>query len=585
MSRSRSSVVAALATTAALLLPAASALAAAPPAPAPTYTAPLTTTPANTAPTNTAPTNTAPPAAASGQTGEQRLLLAVDAADQDIVERRVVALGGSVSHRLPLVATLAVTVPERTAPLVAGIPGVRNVSPDGKARVLGSATDGGPASVYRGVVGSDKAESADGADGRGVGVAVIDTGISDVPDLADRIRPVADNSGELRPCMNFSGESDCRDSYGHGTFVAGLIAGNGAASGGEERGTAPGAHLVSVKVAGRDGSSDVSTILAAIQWVVSYKDQYGIRVLNLSLGTDSTQSYRTDPLNFAVERAWAAGITVVVAAGNLGPTAGSVTKPADDPFVLSVGAVDDRGTPGLGDDMLPNFSSRGPTAADGVLKPDVVAPGAHLLSLRSPGSRLETEFPGAGPYRRGSGTSMSAAVVSGAVAVMLQMNPALTPDRIKFALMDTAAGAAADEPTAVGAGEPSAYRAVRSAGPGIANVGVAPSNGLGRLDLSRGSMTLQTNDLLGGTLGVGMTAQLLLWQPTVYTGTTWSTLSWRLSPWVSAPWPGTVWQGKNWQGKNWQGKNWQGASWYGQPDTRATYGRDTQGSASYGAWD
>ena len=158
---------------------------------------------------------------------------------------------------------------------------------------------------------------------------------------------------------------------------------------------------------------------------MSYKDQYGIRVLNLSLGTDSSQSYRVDPLNYAVERAWAAGLTVVVAAGNLGPTAATVTKPADDPFVLSVGAVDDRGTPGLGDDMLPDFSSRGPTAADGLSKPDLVAPGGHLISLRAPGSAIDTDFPPAspGPYRRGSGTSMATGVVSGVVALMFQMQP------------------------------------------------------------------------------------------------------------------------------------------------------------------
>jgi serine protease AprX len=354
---------------------------------------------------------------------------------------------------------------------------------------------------------------------------------------------------------------------------------------------APAADLISVKVAGRDGSSDVSTILAAIQWVVSYRDAYNIRVLNLSLGTDSSQSYRVDPLNFAVERAWAAGITVVVAAGNLGPGGGSVTKPADDPFVVSVGAVDDRGTPGLGDDMLPDFSSRGPTIADGLAKPDLVAPGGRVLSLRSPGSTIDTQFPPAtnGAYRRASGTSMAAGMVSGLAAIVLQMNPTMTPDRLKFALMETAAGAASFDRVAVGAGVPSAYRAATQAPDGLANVGLERSNGLGRLDLSRGSVLVQSDGLLPVTLGATSTAQLLLWQPTAFTTSTWNTLSWRLSPFAMTAWPGTEWagknwQGKNWQGKNWQGKNWQGASWYEQHDETADYGTGGDGSASYGAW-
>jgi serine protease AprX len=447
--------------------------------------------------------------------------------------------------------------------------------------------------VFRKVVGSDDAANKAGADGSGVGVAVIDTGIADVPDLAGRVLPIVDGTGATRPCLNLSGESDCQDSYGHGTFVAGLIAGTGASSGGAQRGVAPGAHLVSIKVAGRDGSSDVSTILAAIQWAVSYKDQYGIRVLNLSLGTDSSQSYRVDPLNYAVERAWAAGLTVVVAAGNLGPTSGSVTKPADDPFVISVGAVDDRGTAGLGDDKLPDFSSRGPTVADGLSKPDLVAPGAHLLSLRSPGSAIDSEFPPSnpGPYRRGSGTSMATAVVSGVAALMLQMEPTMVPDRVKFALTNTAGGAASTNPEAVGAGEPSAYRAVTQAGPGMANSGVARSNGLGRLDLSRGSVSVGSVDVPSTVLGTTMTAQLALWQPLAFITSAWTATSWRVAPLAGPAWPGTVWasgsdvQGKNWQGKNWQGKNWQGAQWYGEHDDGAAYGRDGQGSASYGAWD
>src|SRR5581483_4354015 len=177
--------------------------------------------------------------------------------------------------------------------------------------------------------------------------------------------------------------------------------------------------------------------------------------LNLSLGTDSTQSYRIDPLDYAVEQAWKAGITVVVAASNRGPGAGTISKPADDPFVLTVGAVDDNGTVTTADDSVPDFSSRGPTAADGLAKPDVVAPGAHLVSLAAPGATITQEFPPVGmpaPYRRGSGTSFATGVVSGLVADMLSANPSWTPDRVKYALMSTAAPDASSDRMADGDG-------------------------------------------------------------------------------------------------------------------------------------
>src|SRR5438876_1038386 len=224
--------------------------------------------------------------------------------------------------------------------------------------------------------------------------AVIDSRLLAVPrgEMHVTVHDDLDLLHPSKPCENLSGESSCNDSYGHGTFIAGIIAGNGTSSNGAYKGIAPAAKLVSVKVAGADGSADVSNVLAAIQWVVSFKDRYGIKVLNLSLGTDSTQSYRVDPLNYAVERAWDAGIVVVVSASNRGPAAGTISKPGDDPLVVTVGAVDDMGTPGLGDDQLPNFSSHGPTAADGLAKPDLAAPGAHIVSLRAPGSARDTQF-------------------------------------------------------------------------------------------------------------------------------------------------------------------------------------------------
>jgi serine protease AprX len=419
-----------------------------------------------------------------------------------------------------------------------------------------------------------------GHKGQGVTVALVDTGVSSLGDIASRITPV--HTGLLglvsAPCVNFTAE-DCTDTYGHGTFIAGLIAGSGAASGGQYAGVAPAANVLSVKVAGKDGSSDVSNVIAAIQWVVSYKDQYGIKILNLSLGTNSTQSYRIDPFDYAVEKAWQAGITVVVAASNLGPSPRTITKPGDDPFVITVGATDDRGTVGLGDDTLPNFSAHGPTAADGLAKPDVVAPGSHVVSLAAPGSALTTTFPSsmAPPYRRGSGTSMATGVVSGVVADMLSASN-LTPDRIKYALTSTARPAASTDRMAVGAGVVDGYAALTKAPAGLANQGVVRSDGSGTLDLSRGTVLVQT--AVGKIPIVGpLTGQLQVFNLLNYL-LGWSPLTWPLSQWA-----GGNWQGTNWLGGNWQGGNWQGGNWQGIPDSASSYGSSLQGSAFYGAWD
>src|SRR5947209_2295048 len=502
-------------------------------------------------------------------------------------EAAITDLGGTVTRDLPIVDGFAATVPAHATAELAGIPGIRAVTLDEtlhpQGLLSGPTNKSPPKSAYIKEVRADS-EWAAGVTGQGVTVALLDTGIADVPDLSGRVLPVRDDLNLLNPtspCENLTGESTCNDSYGHGTFIAGLIAGNGASSNGAWSGVAPKANLVSVKVAGQDGSADVSTVLAGIQWVVSFKDRYGIKVLNLSLGTDSTQSYRVDPLNFAVEKAWDSGITVVVAASNRGPDAGTIAKPGDDPLVVTVGAVDDMGTPAPADDQLPDFSSRGPTAADGLAKPDVAAPGAHVVSLRAPGSAIDTQFPTYvdGAYRKGSGTSMSTGVVSGSVALMLQANPSLTPDTIKYALRATARGAASSDPMAVGAGVIDAYGALRAPA-GVANQGVTRSNGLGSLDLSRGSVRVALNDPVGTVLTGELTAQLLLWNPLVYTTTVWSPLTWNLTSFARVQWLGV-----RWHDSDWSGVRWHGSSFYGSTNDASWYGVRWHGSAWYGLWE
>ncbi len=527
-------------------------------------------------------------------------VLAVHTGDVNVVVQKLNAadrgpetaiedLGGTVTRDLPIVDGFAATVPATATGQLAGIPGVRAVTLDEKLHpqglLGGSTTTVQPKSAFIKEIRADNMW-ASGATGQGVTVALLDTGIANVQDVAGRVVPVRDDLNLLSPpspCENLTGEPTCDDNYGHGTFIAGLIAGNGAASNGAWKGVAPNANLVSVKVAGADGSADVSTVLAGIQWVVSFKDRYGIKVLNLSLGTDSTQSYRVDPLNFAVEKAWDSGITVVVAASNRGPDPATISKPGDDPLVVTVGAVDDMGTPGLGDDELPDFSSRGPTAADGLAKPDVVAPGGHVVSLRAPGSAVDVQYPTYvdGAYRRGSGTSMSTGIVSGSVALLAQANPTWTPDRIKYALTSTARSAASDDPMAVGAGLVDVYGA-RSAPAGTANQNVARSNGLGSLDLSRGSVQLALNDPAQTVVSGQMTAQLLLWNPIVYTTTIWSPLTWDVTDFAGSRWYGSRWYD---QADELAGSRWYGSRWYGQLDGSRWYGSRWYGSRWYGGWD
>jgi serine protease AprX len=245
-------------------------------------------------------------------------------------------------------------------------------------------------------------------------------------------------------------------------------------------------------------------------------------------------------MNFAVERAWARGITVVVSAGNQGPGARTIAKPADDPWVVSVGASDDHGTATQADDTAAEFTSRGPTLADNLAKPDVAAPGRSLVSLRSPGSEADINFPYFvdDQYRRGSGTSFSSPIVAGAAALLLQADPSASNDRIKFALMNTARPLATAD--ALGRGVIDVAAAL-SAPAGTANAG-------------------QFQPLLF-PLGDPAPADLV---GSFFEGKNWQTLDWEGKNWQGKNWQGKNWQGKNWQGSDWQGKNWQGLDWEGK---------------------
>ncbi len=518
--------------------------------------------------------------------GSQRVIVQKLSANDSAPERAVARLGGTITRDLPIVRGFSATLDAAAVRELARAEGSRAITVDGRVRVLGDPSVDDPLNSKAAVVERADQAWAAGLTGAGVTVAVIDTGISDVPDLSGRLVTVTNESGLPAKCINFSGEAGCQDSYGHGTFVAGVIAASGAGTKGKFQGVAPQARLLSVKLSGRDGAADVSALLAAIQWVVSYRSTYGIKVLNLSIGTDSPQSYRIDPLNYAVEQAWQAGITVVVAASNLGPNLATITKPGDDPWVITVGAMDDNGTVVEDDDAIPNFSARGPTLADALPKPDLVAPGAHIVSLSAPNSAIELNFPrpiGKG-YRRGSGTSFATPAVAGTVALMLQAQPTLSPDRIKYALMSTARATASDKWFDVGAGLLDSYRAAFDAPAGVANQGLVLSTGLGSLDLSRGSLTVQTTDLVPVTLTGNTTQQLRMYDAAQYTGATWHGATWHTSQWAGATWHGATWHGATWHGATWHGATWHSAGPDGE-DSQRTYGVGYIGNGLFGAWE
>ncbi len=473
----------------------------------------------------------------------------------------ITSSGGTVDRYLPVADSLSATLTPEVLEALENRPDlVVGVTLDGPVRVLHDATDGDyySDSTFEYTVGADELHGS-GVDGSGVGVAMIDTGVNEVADL----------EGRVVQGIDLSGEDDGVDRFGHGTFVAGVIAGDGASSSGIYDGVAPGAHLVSIKIAGEDGSSDVSELLAALQWVVSFKDAYDIEVLNLAIGTDSTQSWTIDPVNYAVQRAWDAGIVVVVAAGNVGPDSGTILKPADDPYVITAGASDGMSTISRGDDVVPDFSSRGPTA-DGIAKPDLVAPGSHLIGLRAPGSTVDELAPYARVgehYFRGSGTSFSAGVVSGAAALLKQAHSDWTPDQVKGALLGTAATGPVEDPHVDGHGALDVAAAAALTEPALANQDLASSTGDGGMKASRGSFVVEVvhsngvEELLDGTKSKAATGKSF--DQTQFLGTNWQGTNWQDSQWAGTNWQGTNWQGTNWQGTNWQGTNWQGTNWQG----------------------
>ncbi len=363
----------------------------------------------------------------------------IETTDGGPADALIQTVGGKAGRRLGLVRGQVALIPDGALEILAARPDVASVRLD--RRVSGTMERTGA------TVGASWVRQTLGFDGAGVGVAIIDSGVASWHDDlgSDRVVHFADFVDFQRTPY---------DDYGHGTHVAGIIAGNGYDSGGARKGIAPAANLVVLKVLDGSGYGYISNVIAALDYAVEHRKAFNIRVINLSVAAGVYESYRTDPLTQAAKRAVQAGIVVVTAGGNLGRDAeghaqyGGITAPGNAPWVLTVGASSHNGTIKRNDDTVAGFSSRGPTYIDYAAKPDIVAPGVGIESLTDPSTLLYATHPSmrlwgtiataTEPYLSLSGTSMSAPVVTGTIALMIQANPALTPNLVKAVLQFTA---------------------------------------------------------------------------------------------------------------------------------------------------
>jgi serine protease AprX len=431
--------------------------------------------------------------------------------------------GGIITHELPLINAVAATLPVAQLSALAAHPNVRMIAANGAMQSAGTFTNlpekkGGNTTESSAPAANTFPDTlnvrpvwAMGLDGTGIGVAVIDSGISPDNDLPN-----------IAAAITFSpGAATTVDQLGHGTHVAGILAGNGADSGGAFRGIAPGVRLLNLKVGNDQGLATEADVVAAMQWVLAHKAEYNIRVVNLSINSTVQASYHVSPLSAAAEILWFNGIVVVTATGNKQEANGFnpvLAAPANDPFVITVGASDEKGDAQRKNDSIASFTANDATA-EGFVKPEIMAPGVNIMSVLSANSTWPAQFPNRvtadGQYFRLSGASMSTPMVTGAVALLLQAEPHLTPDQVK-------------------------YRLLQSAG----KVGKARYLDINAL------ITQKTTE----SANVGIPASQLLW-----TGP--EPVQWQSVNWNAVNWNAVNWNAVNWNAVNWNAVMWNSVSW------------------------
>ena len=389
--------------------------------------------------------------------------------------------------------------------------------------------------------------------GQDMTVAIVDSGIN---------MKVKDLDSRRTRHVNFNkGYRDSTDRYGHGTFVAVILAGDGKASNRQYTGIAPKANLINVRVSNDQGMSTEGNVLQALQWVFDNAQNEKIRVINLSLNAAVAQSYHTSPLAAGVEMLWLKGIVVVVSAGNNGSA--NLYPPANSPRVITVGATNDKGTPALADDVMAHFSAWGVDEA-GQTKPDLVAPGTNIIAYLPGNGKLtigkqHVENAVNSDYFRMSGTSMSAPMVAAAVAMLLQDEPNLTPDQVKFRLMSTANKSwPGYDPAKAGAGYLDIYAAVHGSTTNYANAGLAPSELLRPF-----IMQMVAAGLFSDT---GFDWNSVNWNSVNWNSVNWNSVNWNSVNWNSVNWNSVNWNSVNWNSVNWNSVNWNSDHWDGSFD-------------------
>jgi serine protease AprX len=445
----------------------------------------------------------------------------------------------------------------QTTPAQASVPPVGKWLWEGTATSMASAIASVRADKYLGMSGKD------------IGIALIDTGVAPVAGLTGgNVVNGADLSFDSQdPAKRYV------DGYGHGTHLAGIIGGRSTGKQDEFKGVAPSAKIVSVKVGASNGAVDVSQVIAGIDWVVAHRADdpfFPIKILTLAYGTDGVQSYQLDPLAHAVENAWRAGITVVVAGGNNG-SAASLSNPAIDPYVIAVGAADTNNTVSASDDSVASFTSLG-NSARGL---DVIAPGRSIISLRAPGSYADVNYPAARVgtnYFRGSGSSQAAALVAGVAALLLENQPYLTPDQVKGVFKKVCS------PVGTGAAPRGCMlnlMSTKGAGAQYLPAQSWPaSTGTGTLEGARGSIHLADGaSTLTGENDIFGPFSTATWAAASTKGTAWNGGAWMGrdvtgTEWVKAgvlnSWAGRAWSGRAWSGRAWSDVAWASASWQGK---------------------
>jgi serine protease AprX len=379
------------------------------------------------------------PATARSSTHSDTRSYIIQGTDADLVAALVEKHGGAVTSWLSIIRGVAADLSPQALSLLRSETAITAITPNAQVHLVSQGGPNIPATDYPDEIGADIIWGQ-GIVGNGVTVAIVDTGFAWHPGLFLNINGKLQN--RVVGWVDFVNNRHLPyDPNGHGTHVAGIIANTQKGTDNEWDGIAPGVRLVGVRVLDELGTGTYERVIQGIQWVIVHKNTYNIRVMNLSLVASVQSPYWADPLNQAVMQAWAHGITVVVAAGNEGPEPMSIGVPGNNPYVITVGSFTDNYTPNSwNDDYITPFSASGPTL-DGFVKPDIVAPGAHMVSTMMPWSYISRNHQAnqiTPLYFSMAGTSLSAGVVSGLCALIISNNPGLSPDQVKFRVTNTA---------------------------------------------------------------------------------------------------------------------------------------------------